>query len=249
MRCSSSKSGKANLSGGIRGFLAGRSHRSLDVQAEGVREMAPAARRRTAAAAMRGGARFSRPLCKDPTYRPVHAERFLSQRRFDGFNEKAIKQKRARAAEDAGLRAEWGGHAEPLVRHRGAEIPGLVFRRQFDAGPPVTIKVQKPFAATGSAAITAPICRGCSGTCAWSREMRRKQDEEDNAAVETPAKISPAARQDRNCRRRRARPRASAGSTGCNGWPITTPSAITSCLRGGGCRPTGRPRRSRPSRA
>lgn len=48
--------------------------------------------------------------CKsNPTYRPVHAERFLSQRRFDGFSEGGAGGKNAAAQAIAALEAEARG--------------------------------------------------------------------------------------------------------------------------------------------
>ena len=108
----------------------------------------PAADRAAACAALPG---FRAHCGRDPTYRPVHAERFLSQRRFDGFNEKASTQSEAGRAppEDAGLRAEWGGNAERLVEAIGAaKFQAWFSGATFDAGPPVTITVHKPFAAS-----------------------------------------------------------------------------------------------------
>ena len=81
---------------------------------------------------------------KDLTYRPVHAERFLSQRRFDGFLEKAA----APAAEDAALRALWGGRADALIDAIGpAKFQAWFANAHFDPGPPVTLRVEKLFAA------------------------------------------------------------------------------------------------------
>ena len=87
---------------------------------------------------------FRAYCARDPTYRPVHAERFLSQRRFDGFAEQAA----AGAPDDMGLRAEWGGNAAALVEAIGpAKFAAWFSGSLFEAGPPVTIKVDKPFAA------------------------------------------------------------------------------------------------------
>ena len=83
------------------------------------------------AAAMQAVPGFRAHCAKDPTYRPVHAERFLSQRRFDGFNAAEHKQGAAAPGEDAGLRAEWGGQCRTAGgSDRGGEIPGLVFRQR-----------------------------------------------------------------------------------------------------------------------
>jgi ribosomal protein L12E/L44/L45/RPP1/RPP2 len=88
---------------------------------------------------------FRAHCAKDLTYRPVHAERFLSQRRFDGFLEKAAA---AAPVEDEALKRLWGGRAEPLVEALGAAKFAAWFgAAHFDAGPPVTIRVEKPFAA------------------------------------------------------------------------------------------------------
>ena len=101
------------------------------------------------AAAMRAVPGFRAHCAKDLTYRPVHAERFLSQRRFDGFNAQEEKQRAAEPAGDtARLAAEWGGHAAPLVEAIGpAKFQAWFSGSGFEAGPPVTIKVEKPFAA------------------------------------------------------------------------------------------------------
>jgi hypothetical protein len=101
------------------------------------------------AAAMRAVPGFRAHCSKDPTYRPVHAERFLSQRRFDGFNAEDDKRGAAEASrDDVGLRAEWGGHAAPLVEAIGAaKFQAWFSGATFAPGPPVTIKVEKPFAA------------------------------------------------------------------------------------------------------
>ena len=81
---------------------------------------------------------------KDLTYRPVHAERFLSQRRFDGFLEKPA----APPAEDAALRALWGGRADALVQAIGAaKFQAWFANAHLDPGPPVTLRVEKLFAA------------------------------------------------------------------------------------------------------
>jgi hypothetical protein len=101
------------------------------------------------AAAMRALPGFRAHCGKDLTYRPVHAERFLSQRRFDGFNAQEDKQRAAAPTGDgAGLRAEWGGHAAPLVEAIGpAKFQAWFSGSRFEAGPPAIIKVEKPFAA------------------------------------------------------------------------------------------------------
>ena len=86
---------------------------------------------------------FRAYCAKDTTYRPVHAERFLSQRRFDGFAEQS-----AASPDDRGLRAEWNGNAAGLVEAIGpAKFAAWFSGSVFEAGPPVTIKVDKVFAA------------------------------------------------------------------------------------------------------
>jgi hypothetical protein len=88
---------------------------------------------------------FRAHCAKDLTYRPVHAERFLSQRRFDGFLEKAAA---IPPVEDEALKRLWGGRAEPLVEALGgAKFAAWFGAAHFDAGPPVIIRVEKPFAA------------------------------------------------------------------------------------------------------
>jgi hypothetical protein len=87
---------------------------------------------------------FRAYCARDATYRPVHAERFLSQRRFDGFAEQAATT----APDDRGLRAEWDGNAAALVEAIGpAKFAAWFSGSLFEAGPPVTIKVDKVFAA------------------------------------------------------------------------------------------------------
>ena len=101
------------------------------------------------AAAMRAVPGFRAHCAKDSTYRPVHAERFLSQRRFDGFNEQEVKQSGAAPVnDDAALKAEWGGHALALVEAIGAaKFQAWFSGSAFSVGPPATITVEKPFAA------------------------------------------------------------------------------------------------------
>jgi len=82
----------------------------------------------------------------DPTYRPVHAERFLSQRRFDGFVEAA--KAGPPAPPDDVLRALWGGRAGALVDAIGAAKFAAWFgEAEWEEGPPHTVRVAKPFAA------------------------------------------------------------------------------------------------------
>ena len=78
------------------------------------------------------------------TYRRIRLSGQRPQRRFDGFNERAA----APPGDDVGLKAEWGGNAERLVEAIGAaKFQAWFSGSAFDAGPPVTIKVEKPFAA------------------------------------------------------------------------------------------------------
>jgi hypothetical protein len=96
------------------------------------------------AAALSAMPAFRAYCVKDLTYRPLHAERFLSQRRFDGFLEKPA----APVAEDAALRALWGGKADALVQAIGpAKFQAWFAGAHFDPGPPVTLRVEKLFAA------------------------------------------------------------------------------------------------------
>jgi hypothetical protein len=92
---------------------------------------------------------FRAHCAKDPTYRPVHAERFLSQRRFDGFNEESRRGAAKPGAGDAArLAAEWGGNAARLVEAIGpAKFQAWFSGSRFEAGPPAVITVEKPFAA------------------------------------------------------------------------------------------------------
>ena len=101
------------------------------------------------AAAARAVPGFRAHCGKNPTYRPVHAERFLSQRRFDGFNaQEDLYKAQLPPADEAGLRGEWGGNAEALVEAIGAaKFQAWFSGSAFSAGPPATIKVEKPFAA------------------------------------------------------------------------------------------------------
>jgi len=86
---------------------------------------------------------FRAHCAKDLTYRPVHAERFLSQRRFDGFVEAA----RAAMPDDS-LRGQWGGRAAALVDAIGAAKFAAWFgEAEWVEGPPHTLRVAKPFAA------------------------------------------------------------------------------------------------------
>jgi hypothetical protein len=86
---------------------------------------------------------FRAHCARDLTYRPVHAERFLAQRRFDGFIEQAAAA--ATPQEDAGLRALWGGQAEALVDAIGtAKFQAWFADTAMEAG---VLKVPRAFAA------------------------------------------------------------------------------------------------------
>ena len=61
--------------------------------------------------------------------------------------------------------------------------------------------------------------------------MRKKVETQDEHRVETPAKIGPMHACDRALSVAAGSPRGFAASTGCNGWPITAASTITSCSR------------------
>jgi hypothetical protein len=99
--------------------------------------------RASAMAALPG---FRAHCANDPTYRPVHAERFLSQRRFDGFVEAA--RTGPPAPPDDVLRALWGGRAGALVDAIGAAKFAAWFgEADWEEGPPHTLRVAKPFAA------------------------------------------------------------------------------------------------------
>ena len=102
-----------------------------------------AADRASAVAALPG---FRAHCAKDVTYRPVHAERFLSQRRFDGFVE-AAKAGPPSPPDDV-LRALWGGRAAALVDAIGAAKFAAWFGdADWEEGPPHILRVPKPFAA------------------------------------------------------------------------------------------------------
>jgi ribosomal protein L12E/L44/L45/RPP1/RPP2 len=89
---------------------------------------------------------FRAHCANDPTYRPVHAERFLSQRRFDGFVE-AAKQGPPAPPDDV-MRALWGGRAGALVDAIGAAKFAAWFgEADWEEGPPHVLRVAKPFAA------------------------------------------------------------------------------------------------------
>lgn len=81
---------------------------------------------------------------KNPSYRPVHAERYLSQRRFDGFIVEATQPKH----DGNRLRGAWGGRAAALVDQIGeAQFAAWFTDSSFKLGPPVVIRVTKSFAA------------------------------------------------------------------------------------------------------
>lgn len=86
---------------------------------------------------------FRAHCTKDSTYRPVHAERYLAQRRFDGFIEAA------KAMEpDPLLRQIWDGKAAALVDAIGAAKFAAWFSdTEWQDGPPHRLRVSKPFAA------------------------------------------------------------------------------------------------------
>ena len=76
-----------------------------------------------------------------PTYHPVHAERYLSQRRFDGL----LAGPRTVPPDVEAARAAWGGAAAPLVDEVGAASFNAYFgSAMFDAGPPIRIAVARP---------------------------------------------------------------------------------------------------------
>jgi len=52
---------------------------------------------------------------KNPTYRPVHAERYLSQRRFDGFEQETIDPAALEAAKDRADRLLRRGKYDPML--------------------------------------------------------------------------------------------------------------------------------------
>jgi hypothetical protein len=92
--------------------------------------------RAAAAAAIRA---FRKHCAQNPTYRPVHAERFLSQRRFDGLTATA-------PADEAGATAAWDGRAAPLVAEIGAaKFLAWFGEADFAPGPPAIITVKRAF--------------------------------------------------------------------------------------------------------
>ena len=83
---------------------------------------------------------FRKHCARNPTYRPVHAERYLSQRRFDGL----LTPAPAVPPDLAVAKACWGGAAAPLVDEIGAAAFNAYFgAATFDAGPPARIVIAK----------------------------------------------------------------------------------------------------------
>jgi hypothetical protein len=84
---------------------------------------------------------FRQHCAHHPTYHPVHAERFLSQRRFDGL----AAAPPAMPPDVEAAKAAWGGAAAPLVDEIGAAAFTAYFgAAMFDAGPPARIAVSRP---------------------------------------------------------------------------------------------------------
>jgi hypothetical protein len=84
---------------------------------------------------------FRQHCARHPTYRPLHAERFLSQRRFDGL----LAPPRTVPPDVEAAKACWGGAAAPLVDQIGAASFNAYFGAAgFDAGPPARIAVARP---------------------------------------------------------------------------------------------------------
>ena len=99
--------------------------------------LAPADRAR-AQAAMPA---FRAHCARDPTYRPLHAERFLAQRRFDGLAEAPAPERNEAAATTA-----WNGRAAPLVAEIGAaKFLAWFGEAEFTPGPPAIITVKRTF--------------------------------------------------------------------------------------------------------
>jgi hypothetical protein len=97
------------------------------------------------AAALAAVPAFRAHCAKDLTYRPVHAERFLSQRRFDGFAEIAATPAEG---EGAAMRSEWDGRAAALVAAIGpAKFAAWFSGSEFSPGPPQLLRVGKAFVA------------------------------------------------------------------------------------------------------
>lgn len=73
---------------------------------------------------------------KNPTYRCIHAERFLSQRRFDGLND-AVKPLARREPHPS-----WNGKQSALASKIGdAQFDAYFAAARFDPGPPTVIEV------------------------------------------------------------------------------------------------------------
>jgi hypothetical protein len=84
---------------------------------------------------------FRAHCLRDPAYRVLHAERFLSQRRFDGF---AAPHRGAAQIEADAARARWGGAAAALVDEIGAPAFLAYFgEAAFEPGPPARIGIAK----------------------------------------------------------------------------------------------------------
>ncbi|HJR56679.1 MAG TPA: YdaU family protein [Rhizomicrobium sp.] len=93
------------------------------------------------AAAMAAIPAFRAHCAKHPDYRPLHAERFLSQRRFDGLAAAA-----APPADEAGAKAAWDGRAARLVEEIGAvKFLAWFGEADFTPGPPAVITVKRKF--------------------------------------------------------------------------------------------------------
>jgi hypothetical protein len=85
---------------------------------------------------------FKAYIAANSWYRPIYADRFLSQEKFEGF---AIPPDRK--AEEAQARVAWGGAAAPLVDEIGPTVFNTWFGdAEFDRGPPAVIRVRKEFA-------------------------------------------------------------------------------------------------------
>jgi uncharacterized protein YdaU (DUF1376 family) len=81
---------------------------------------------------------------KRPDYRPVHAERFLSQRRFDGF----LDASRPAASGDLPAAPDWGDPGQKLIEAIGAPVFAQWFGGgavELITGDPVRIVADKPY--------------------------------------------------------------------------------------------------------
>ena len=84
---------------------------------------------------------FRQHCSRNPTYRPVHAERFLSQRRFEGLTATPSPP-----ADEASAKSAWDGRAAPLVAEIGAaKFLAWFGDAQFLPGPPAIITVRRAF--------------------------------------------------------------------------------------------------------